>query len=395
MWSLSFIVSKLLEIIQFVLVLSFLVVIHELGHYFVAKWRKVRVEEFGIGYPPRAKKLFTYKGTLFSLNWIPFGGFVKLDGEDASSEELEKSENKQFVADDTQHEQPFYKKSKASRLAIILAGAAINFLFGVVAFSIFFSVKGIPTIAPNPRIGEVAVNSPAATAGVPINVDILAIQAEGNKVETHSADDVIKGITGHQGQTVKLITSGPCVENEQKCQEEQQEFDVYVRRKEETPSDQGSLGIRFGPVVTSTFYPWWQMPFRGAWYGTEQAFVLSYLIVTSLAEIISSSFHGHIPGEVSGVVGIFDQGSKAGFFSNGPLILLNFAGIISVNLAVMNVLPIPALDGGRAVMILLESIVGKKKVASIEGSLNYVALLILIGLTLLITIKDVFRLFVR
>jgi len=121
--------------------------------------------------------------------------------------------------------------------------------------------------------------------------------------------------------------------------------------------------------------------------------MLSYLIVTSLGQIVGNLFHGHVPQEVAGPVGIFKQASQAGFFSHGVLELINFAGLLSVNLAVMNVLPIPALDGGRALFIILEKIIGKKRVQLFEGYANYGGFALLMIMIVLITLKDIVGIF--
>lgn len=376
------------QILLFVVVLSFLVVIHELGHYLVAKWRKVRVEEFGIGYPPRALKLFSIGETLFSLNWIPFGGFVKLEGEEGPAED-EVKESK------TSRLSPFYAKGKMSRLAIILAGATVNFVFGMLAFSLYFSVKGIPEIAP--RIGEIAPNSPVAMAKVPVNVNITAFEINQHTYQIHTTDEVKDFVGQHLGQAVTLMTTGPCNDTTiaSRCDETVHRYPLTIRTKEQTPVGEGSLGIGFSEVVNFKFYPWYEMPIRGTVIGFQQAFLLAQLIVVSLGGIFAGLFHGQVPSDVAGPVGIFNQAKQAGFLSGDPFDLLNLAGKLSVNLAIMNVLPIPALDGGRAFFILIESLVKKKRLLKIEGWLNYVAFGLLLLLTLVITFKDIASLFIK
>jgi regulator of sigma E protease len=383
----------IIQILFFLVILSFLIVIHELGHYLSAKLFKVKVEEFGLGYPPRALKLFTYAGTLFSLNWIPFGGFVRMEGEEGGESTEVKGESKVAKKQTTATEGPFYAQSRFARLTIVLAGAAINFLFGIIAFSIFFSVKGIPVLLPNARIGEVANDSPAAKAGLPAQVEIKEIQADGQTYSITDTEHLVAVVSQHVGQNITMVTTGAC--QEVSCLDEKQSFHLYVRKKEETPAGQGALGIRFEPVIQQQFYPWYEMPIRGAIFGTQQAVGLSVLIVQSLGQIGSNLFRGHVPQEVAGPVGIFTQARNAGLFSHGFLEMLHFAGLLSVNLAIMNVLPIPALDGGRAVFILAEMIVGKRRVQKYEGYLNYGAFAILLALTFLITIKDIRQLFVR
>jgi regulator of sigma E protease len=390
----------LLPILSFVFVLSFLVIIHELGHYFTAKFFNVHVEEFGLGYPPRALKLFALGSTLFSLNWIPFGGFVRMEGEDGGEENIDlvtephQEEHPSDVPPARGSEQPFYKKSIPARLMIILAGASVNFVFGVLAFSIFFSVKGIPQVLSNPRIGEVAVDSPAAKSHVPVNVDIQGVQIGEKFYDTASTETVSTLISEHLGEHVTLVTTGPCAgADKPDCDMHLQEFDVYLRKESETPEGQKALGITFEPVVIQKFYPWPEMPLRGAVYGLQQALILSYLILTGLGQIAQTVVHGHVPAEVAGPVGIFSQANDAGFFSHGLFELLNFAGLLSVNLAVMNVLPIPALDGGRVLFLILEVFVGKKRIQKIESYANYGGFAVLLFLIALITLKDVGNLF--
>ncbi len=379
------------DLLVFIFVLSFLVIIHELGHFLIARILKVKVEEFGLGYPPRATKLFTWAGTVFSLNWVPFGGFVKLEGEDVIDADEEPPHDKK-TKDDPDH-QPFYKKGAMARLSILLAGAGVNFLFGIIAFSIYFSVNGIPTLLPvnNPRIGRVADNSPAAAAKVATGVDITAIQIGQTVTPIKSIDEVTSFVAQHLGEHATIITTGEC--EVLKCEQKTQRFDVYLRRKSETPDGQGPIGIGFDPIVQQTFYPWYEMPWKAAIYGTQQALLLTYFIIISLGQIIALLFRGHVPAEVSGPVGIFTEGRKAGFFSHGILELLNFMGLLSVNLAIMNVLPIPALDGGRAFFILLEKIVGKKYIHKIENYANYGGFALLIVLIVLVTAKDLWGAF--
>lgn len=375
----------IISILLFVLVLSFLVIIHELGHYFVAKFFKVHVEEFGIGYPPRALKLFHVGTTLFSLNWIPFGGFVKMEGEEGPPTEPVAAEGKT-----TTKEAPFYQKPRLARLLIILAGASVNFLFGVLALSIYFSVKGIPTVVPQPRIAAIAPDSPAAKSHLSTGVDIKGFQIKDQFIYTATSNDVIQAIAAHSGEHVTIVTTGQC--QDLKCDSHLTETDVYLRRKDETPANQGSLGVQMEPVVVPKFYAWPEMPIRAASFGIREAFGLSILIVQGLGQIVQQAFQGHVPAEISGPVGIYSQAKQAGFLSQGLSKLLELAGIISINLAVMNVLPLPALDGGRVLFILLEMIIGKKRVQKFEGYANYGGFVVLLILIVIVTVKDIVRL---
>jgi regulator of sigma E protease len=391
------ILQVLLVTIVFLVIISFLVIIHELGHYLTAKFFKVRVEEFGLGYPPRAKTLFTYAGTIFSLNWIPFGGFVKMEGEDGMEPEVldvaetkKKTPTKKTTKDDVG---PFYEKSKIARLIIILAGATVNFLFGILVFSFYFSVRGIPVPANNPRIGEVAPNSPAAQSQIPSNVDILGIKVKEKLTQIHNPENAIAIISQHPGETVTVITTGPC--KEEKCDPTPHEYSVYLRKKEETPTGQGSLGIRFEQSIHFQFYPWYEMPFRGAWLGVQQSLNLSFFILTLLRDIVVNLTHGHVSQDVSGPVGIVYQLHKTEVLNQGFWKVLEFTGMLSINLAVMNVLPIPALDGGRAFFILIETFTGKKKIEKFENSANSIGFVFLIVLMVMITFKDILNIVVE
>ena len=149
----------MVQLIIFLGILSALVLVHEWGHYIFAKIFGVRVEEFGFGLPPRARKLFTRKGTLFSLNWLPIGGFVKLYGEEYSDGDgLLAGENGRF-----------YDKPARARAVILTAGVIMNFLLGILLFAVVYSFVGIPVKTDRVRIVEVVADSPAAVAGVAID----------------------------------------------------------------------------------------------------------------------------------------------------------------------------------------------------------------------------------
>lgn len=365
-------------ILYSIIILSILVIIHELGHYFASKWSKVKVEEFGLGYPPRALKLFQDKETEWTLNWIPFGGFVKLAGEEgAPSKEDEMFQGK------------FYQVSTFKRLVIILAGAAVNFVFGVIAFAVVFSIMGIPVYEA--RIAEVSPDSPAAQAGILPGTRVESATTEAGITTFKTSDDVITFIQDHLGKTVTINTSGLCEEDT--CNQDGKQFSVYLRTAAEIPEGQGSLGISFEPPILKK-YPWYEMPFRGISYGLLQAMQLGFLILSSLGMVLQQAFsQGGVPQELSGPVGIVQQAGQSGVFNDGFLGALSFAGMLSINLAVMNVLPIPPLDGGRAVFIILEKLLGRKKTEKVELTLNYGGYLLLVGLIIFVTARDIFQIF--
>ncbi|MBD3279469.1 MAG: hypothetical protein GF390_02030 [Candidatus Pacebacteria bacterium] len=375
-----------------IIILSFLILIHELGHFLVAKWNQVKIEEFGLGYPPRAMKLFSWQGTLFSLNWIPFGGFVKLEGEDGPNDvkQAVKQKAQQLKTKLTKGTQPFYLKSARARLAIVFAGALINFIFGMLAFSLLFSATGIPTsLQHQPRISQVATDSPAAQANLPTQANITGLEIDGQLTKTTTIQEVQQVVEQHLGQQVIVFTTGPC--EQLSCQDQQQQFELYLRPPQQRPDDQGAMGVVFSDFYFK-FYPWYEMPIRGAIYGVMQALLMGWLMITTLAQIFRDLvFAGQVPADLAGPVGIVDHAQQQDLLSTGWQGLLSFAGILSINLAVMNILPIPGLDGGRAVFILLEKLVGKSKVQKIEGYANYGGFMFLVALLILITLRDVWR----
>lgn len=375
------------QIIIFILVLSFLVIIHELGHLLAAKWAKIKVEEFGVGYPPRALTLFKWGKVVFSLNWIPFGGFVKMIGEDGPESEGNKKDDK-----DEEGLASFYKKSRFQRLVVILAGVVVNFIFGIIAFSIIFGIKGIPIQIEGARIGLVAPNSPAAIAEMEENTQIKSLSFEEETVEVSSIKDVIIFIDAHKGNEVIVTNTLAC--DDEVCPTETKKFIVKLRTDDETPADQGSLGVGFSDFIYK-FYPWYEMPARSIWFGIQQAVFMVLMIIGALVGMISQIAGGSIPQDVAGPIGIVDQAASSGIFTEGLLSILNFAAMISINLAVMNLLPIPALDGGRALFIILEKFFGKKMINRIEGYANYGGMIVLLGLIVLITGADIFRIITR
>lgn len=370
-----------MTILVFILILSFLIIIHELGHYFVARWRKVPVEEFGFGYPPRIKKLFHWQGTDFTLNAVPFGGFVRLKGEEAPTEEADRP-----AAND------FYAQSAWSRLAVISAGPVANIVFGMIAFSIVFGSVGIPRfLEGRPRVETVAPGSPAEQAGVAAQDEIVGFHFAGEFTSTPDTNAVIQFSEAHRGETATLVFRGPC--ESLSCPEEQQETSLRFRTPEETPAGQGAMGIAFAHFYFEKGL-WYQQLLNGVLYGIQEALALGLLILVSVADLLRDLIvGGTVPDSIAGPVGIVHQASQAGLFSQGFLPLLEFAGLLSINLGIMNLLPIPALDGGRILFILLEKIVGKKRIRSIEGYANYGGFILLIGLIVLVSLRDVVRIF--
>lgn len=351
----------LISILVFLLVLSILVIVHEAGHFIVAKRAGIWVEEFGFGIPPKiwGKKI---GGTIYSLNLLPFGGFVRLHGE-TREEDIAKPEK------------AFLSKSKKTRVAVIIAGVIMNFLLAIVAFAIVYSFSGVPRETKDVKILEVVANSPAA------EVQLLPgdIVKKIDNQDIASTTSFINNVEEKKGRKVTLTI----LRNEE-------EKKITVIPRANPPQDQGPLGV----IISSTeifFPPIALRPFYGVYYGFKDAFFWGKTVILGFITIFIELFSGKIPSEVSGPIGIFALTTEAA--KVGVLTLINFIGILSVNLAILNIAPFPALDGGRLLFIVLESVLGRKILPKAENMIHAIGMAILIILLLAVTAHDIQRLF--
>jgi regulator of sigma E protease len=352
------------SILIFLLVLSILVLVHELGHFLVARRLGVMVEEFGFGLPPRLLGV-NIKGTLYSLNLLPFGGFVRLHGEDPS----EKPEHPR---------KSFLGKSKKVRFAIVIAGVVMNFLLAILAFAVVSSFSGIPRETKNVSVVNVATGSPAQIAGLLVGDVVRSV----NKVKVTSNKEFIDLIDQTKGKKVALE-----IERNTDGSKITKKFTLTPRIS--PPADEGPLGV----VITATeiyFPPLFLRPFYGIYYGFKEAVFWGKNVILGFAAIFADLFKGRLPKDVAGPVGIYaiaSEAAKVGIFA-----LINFLGILSVNLAILNILPFPALDGGRLLFISIEKIIGKKVLPKVEAAVHTVGMIILLVLLLAITAHDIIRL---
>lgn len=348
------------SILVFLIVLSILILVHELGHFIVAKRSGVWVEEFGFGLPP---KIFGKKigETIYSLNLLPFGGFVRLHGE---------------LTEDsvTKPKRAFINKSKKVKTAVIIAGVIMNFLLGVVCFAIVYSSTGIPRETNKVKVLDIAPGSPAQVSGIVSGDVIVTVKDQ----EIASTTQFINSINENLDKKVIL---------EIKSNEEIKK--VTIKPRSDHPEDEGPLGVVISSV--EIYYPpIWQRPFYGIYFGTREAVFWGGNVVMGFCNIFADLFRGKTPQDVAGPVGIFaitTQAAKTGIMS-----LLNLLGIISINLAILNIIPFPALDGGRLLFILIEGVVGRKVVPKVEAVIHAVGMIVLLALLLAITIHDIQRL---
>jgi regulator of sigma E protease len=364
-----------MSILIFIFILSFLVIIHEFGHFLTARLFRIKIEEFGIGLPPKVTTLFVWKKIPFTLNALPLGGFVRMEGEDGN-------------AGGTQHEHssahtdfPFYTRPAWQRLIVILAGATVNFLFGIVAFSILFSILGVPEYLPHPKIAFIAEQSPAQKSGMKVGDEIITLISPDKKSSSvASIDSFIQEVKTYKGKTITV---------EVRREGEIKTLPVLVRTDAQIPEGEGAIGVALEQTIIH-HYPWYITPIKATVVGVQQSIDFALTIVSSLRAMVSDIvFRGTVPKDVAGPVGIAYQANKESLFTRGPLFILNFAALLSINLAIMNVLPIPALDGGRAFFILLEKIFPRRIRGKIEHAMNTAGFVLLLALILLITVKDV------
>jgi len=382
----------LLTIITFFIVLSILILVHELGHFVLAKKAGIKVEEFGFGYPPRifGKKIGE---TVYSLNWLLFGGFVRLYGEEYTERrgrEQGKTRNRAFWA-----------KSKKARTGVIVSGVLANFVLAIVVFSIVYSFSGIPTKTGRIRVAGLISDTPAQKSGLKEGDVILQV----NEERLNNLNHFIKVIDQKKGVEISLTIDrdkdNPCQEKvfggwptvgEQKspfsCQDGK--LILWITPRVNPPEGEGPLGVLVSDVEMKKF-PFWQMPWRGTVEGFKEAFGWAALILGALkGMVVDLVVHGTVPKDVAGPIGIFQITNVVA--KSGILNILQFMGILSVNLAVINILPFPALDGGRLVFIIYEAVTRKKPKPSFEQWVNTLGMAFLLLLIILITVNDVGRL---
>ena len=335
----------LIGIVFVIIFLSILVLIHELGHFLVAKKFGLLVEEFGFGLPPQIWKKKIGE-TIYSINALPFGGFVKIYGEDRE----EKAEKDRSFAS-----LPIKKRS-----LIIFAGVLMNFLLGWLLISVIFSI-GVPQAI---LITKVELNSPAAEIG---------LQA-GDKILSAGADNFIKFIDEHRGQeiVIKIERNG-----------EIKEFKTIPRIN--PPAGEGALGIALMESGLAK-----KNLLASVWEGLKTSVEIIRAVFAAIFNLITKALVGKASLEqIAGPIGIVKITAQAG--SLGFVYLLQLLALISLNLVVINIFPFPALDGGRLLFLLIEKIKGSPLPIKFEKYANAVGMAFLLFLMAIITIKDIIR----
>ncbi|MEW5991843.1 MAG: M50 family metallopeptidase [Chloroflexota bacterium] len=355
------VLRTLITIVLFLGILGILVLIHEVGHFVVARLFRVRVLEFGVGFPPRAKVLRNRGETIYTLNWLPIGGFVKLEGEDGD----EAGDPRSFVA-----------QGLPRKLAILVAGAAMNL---VLAFVIFtgIALTGDPAIGY--RIGLVEEGSPAALAGLRVG-DVIE-RVDGRIFGAFGPGDVIGEIRSKAGNRVVLTIrrDGTTLE-----------VAATLRSQADVEAGKGALGVGALAGRTTDDRVTYD-PATALGLGVDRTVTATRLIVDGVGQLIEGIVQRPTePPLAQGPVGIA-AGIGDVFFNLGPTITLYLAGFLSANLAVVNILPFPPLDGGRTLMLVIKRFAGQRVSLRAERLTYFVGFAMLLLFLVWVTAFDIAR----
>ncbi len=358
----------MLTAIIFIIVLGVLVFVHEFGHFIFAKRAGMKVEEFGLGFPPRlwGKK----KGdTLYSINAIPFGGFVKILGEEG---------------EERNNPESFSSKPVGPRLLVIVAGVTMNFFLAVALLMVtnFFGLRvGLVddktvSIARNKEVQiiEVAKDSPADKAGIMLLDQVMGFKVGGALKAISNTDEIQSFVHDNAGKTLTIVV-----------QRNKEILDKEIVPRVNPPAGQGALGVSLA-LTGVVSYPWYE----AVWRGVYDAVVLTINTVVGYYLLFKTLlFKGKLIADVSGPIGIATLTGQAARM--GINYLMQFTAMISINLAVLNIIPFPALDGGRALLIIIEKFKGSPLNKKVEQIVNTVGFALLIALMVYVTAKDILR----
>ena len=330
----------IINIIIALLIFGIVVAVHEFGHFFVAKLNKITVHEFAIGMGP---VIFQKEknGTNYSLRAIPMGGFVAMEGEDEESDDPN----------------AFCQKNPLQKMAVIFAGPFMNFVLTIVTFILLFTLSGVPVN----KVGNIIENSPASKSELKVGDEIKSI----NGTNIKSWNDIPTTIAGTKGDvTLQVIRDG-------------QTKEIVITPEEK--NGRRTVGI----------YPMYEKNFSSS---ISQAFSQTYNVSLSMLDFIKKLFTGKVDfNYVSGPVGIVkEMGSSV---NSGLATVINYIAFISLNLGIMNLLPIPALDGFRLLTSFVELITRKKLNKKMEYIVNAAGMVFLISIMLLVTYKDLIKIF--
>lgn len=363
-------------IIIFILILSILVMIHELGHFIMAKRAGIGVEEFGFGLPPRiwGKK---HKGTIYSINWLPFGGFVKLVGEDATDRDYDAKNS-------------FHSKSLPARITVVLAGVFMNFVLAVVLFYVLLFSLGFKSSLPaffehkfrfvnqtiQVLVSDVSEGTAAKNAGLQPGDSIIDVGGE----PINSIDGLQKIVRSNEGKKLNFT-----LENAINNQRRQVEITPTFNTEINAPA----IGVGLGELVVLNYETFFQKMFAGFIHSYNLTSYSLNVFGRLIGYAIQTGDFTPVSEGISGPVGIAQITGQAVALGWQPVVQL--VALLSLNLAIMNVLPIPALDGGRFLFLLVETVTRKKVYPVVEKWVHTIGFVVLIGLILLVTYNDILK----
>jgi regulator of sigma E protease len=367
--------TLVLSALAFVLLLTLLVIVHELGHFAVAKWTGITVEEFGFGLPPMAKKLFTWKGTLFSMNWIPFGGFVRLQGEN-SMDPAERTRKGSFAS-----------ASIPARFSVLVAGVFMNFVVALALLTFgFWMWNWVPTYLTLDALREGEARQDVSVEWGLYVSDVL----EGQMAEEAgvTADGVLKAIDGQEVSVVDevlALQSGKRSVQYTLLYGEGLDEEKVIR----VSVEEGKTGIALSELafdvagLNRSFAGGFELALRETWVVTAGT-------IQGIGSLLSSLvMEQSVPEGIAGIVGIAQLTHDS--IKEGIMMYLRLVALLSLSLAVLNILPFPALDGGRVVFVLFEVVSGRPVNRRLEVISNGVGILFLMALMAAVTWNDILR----
>lgn len=340
----------LIAIVIFIVILVVLVVAHEFAHFITAKSRGVQVIEFGVGFPPRIWGIKRGE-TLYSINALPLGGFVKLAGEE-----------------DPKIPRSLASKGYGSRILVLASGSLMNIILPIIIAAIAFMIPH-NVFTATLTIAQVAANSPAQSAGILPGDTVLAINGQ----TVASFDEFRKKIQIEAGKETSITVK----------RADSRIDTVNLTPRVNPPPGQGAVGIMMGDTATRVSTSFWE--------AFPQGFYYCWSTLVAYKDVIVTWINGTVAPQVSGIVGmtaVTGEVAKAGI---SPVLL--WAAYISLNLGIVNILPLPALDGGRIAFVFLEMIRRGKRISPrTEGLVHGIGFLLLIALMMLLVFSDVSKL---
>lgn len=380
-----------MTIILFIVVLAILILTHELGHFVTAKLAKIRVDEFGLGLPPKIWGI--KKGeTTYSINWLPLGGFVKIFGEDPNEENISGPES----------DRSFVNRPKWIQAVVLVAGVTLNLVLAWVLISVNLGVgmpvglDGLPNglKIQNESLSIVSVlkDSPAQKAGLQVGDQLLALSVAEERINNLSVESVHNFTKRFPNQSIRVeywrgsVPKSSAQTANPNIKTEPNPF-VMVAPIVGITGNDAAIGIATQKIGIASA-PWWQAPFYGLFF-TYHLIVNTFLAFGSFFSNLFADGRGAL-GAIAGPIGIYgliSDASRLGF-----VYLLNFTALISINLAILNLLPFPALDGGRLLFVVIEAIIRRPIKPIVANTLNTIGFVLLLLLMAVIAVSDVFKL---